>query len=252
MNILNKSTVKIFAAAMIASSVLFTSCSKDDDDIILSKPLITNLEVGSGNSHIGTIGSDLHLEADVEAAGKISTIEVEIHKEGGSGWEFHKVYDEFAGQLNTTFHKHIDIPSSAEPGHYHLHFKVTDQQGQVTVKEEELELKAEGDININITELGHGTIGSSHTHAGSDMHVEGTITSVYPIATIQIEIHNETDPSAPEIEVTYTNYTGQTTANFHEHVDIPASQPAGDYHFHFTVTDNQGNSKTVEYELEIE
>lgn len=252
MNMLNKSTVKILAAAMITSSFLFTSCGKDDEPVPVAKPVVTNFELGTGNNHVGTIGSDLHIEANVEAAGKISTIEVEIHKEDGTGWEFVKVYDEFSGQMNTTFHKHIDIPSTAQAGHYHFHFKVKDMQGNETIVEEELELKAEANIIINLTELGEGPLGSSHVHAGDDLHMEGTITSVYPIATVKIEIHSESDPSAPEIEETYSGYAGQTTANFHEHLDIPASQPVGDYHFHFTVTDNQGNSKTVEYELGIE
>ena len=85
----------------------------------------------------------------------------------------------------------------------------------------------------------------------TDLHIEGTIVSTNPIATIEIEIHNEDDSSIQEIEETYTNYAGLTTADFHEHLDIPASQPAGDYHFHFTVTDSLGNSSTVEYELTI-
>lgn len=251
MNMFKTSTVKVFATACIAAGVVFTSCSKDDDPPVPA-PVVSSLEVGTDDSHTAIAGSDIHLEAEIEAPGKISTITVEIHSESGPGWEFTQVWDEFSGQLNATFHEHIDIPEDAAPGEYHLHFTVMDMAGNATEIEEELEIQAAANIDIALEELGHGTIGSSHAHAGEEMHVEGMITSVYPIATVHIEIHSETDPNAPEIEAEYTNYAGQTSAEFHEHIDIPATQPAGDYHFHMTVTDDQGHSNSVEYELEIE
>lgn len=255
MNVLSKNTVKIFSTSMIALSLLFTSCSNDDDKFKEKteiSPVINSFEIGRGNNHTAIIGSDLHLEAHIGAENKIGAVQLEIHKEEGSGWEFIEIYNEFSGNLNAVFHKHIDVPSTAEPGIYNLYFKVIDQLGNIIEKKEELELKVAGEISISITELGTGTVGNSHAQVGSDMSVGGTIISLYPIATIQVEIHNESNSSAPKIESEYTNYVGQTTVNFREQINIPSSQPVGDYHFHFTVTDVQGNSKTEEYEIEIE
>ena len=81
-------------------------------------------------------GDDMHLEAEIVAEGLIKRIDVEIHKEDGS-FEIEKSYTEgkYIGVKNTEFHEHIDIPANAPLGEYHLHFTVTDQQGQTTLAE---------------------------------------------------------------------------------------------------------------------
>lgn len=249
--------IKSISVLSIASMALFTSCSSDDDAVQQTSSITIELtEVGLNNSGEGQVGDELHLEAEIFAEAKIATIEVELHSETDSSIpEIYAVYDDYDGLLNATFHKHIDIPPTQPAGHYHLHLTVKDQDGNTEMVESEVEIIAAGEesgIVIGISELGHGTEGNYHTHVGEEMHIEGTITSVYPIATITVEIHNESDPSAPEIEATFPNYAGQTTADFHEHINIPTGQPAGEYHFHLNVTDNQGHSETVEYELEIE
>lgn len=250
--------IKYYLSAIILTSAVLTSCSSDDDAaaITTAAPVVTLTEVGHG----GTIphahaGEDLHLEAEILAEGKIASVKVSIHAEGNaSAPEINATFSDYNGLRNATFHKHIDIPATQPAGLYHLHLEVTDELGNITSAGSDLEiLPAEvSGITVNITEFGHGTPGSFHAHAGDDMHIEGVITSVNPIATIALEIHNESDASVPEINATFTAYAGQTNANFHEHVTVPASQPAGHYHAHFTVTDNQGNTHTEEYELEIE
>lgn len=251
--------VRSLSLLSIASFAILTSCSSDDDVTtvpVAAEITITALEVGQGNNLQAQAGKDLHLEAEIFASEKIATVSVEIHNESDANApEINASYNDYSGLLNATLHKHIDIAATQPAGRYHLHVTVTDQKGNTKTVESELEILAAdvpSGIEINLTEIGHGTVGSSHAHAGDDMHVEGTITSVHPIATVSVEIHNESDPSVPEIEAAYSNYAGQSTVNFHEHIDIPASQPAGHYHFHLTVTDNQGHSETAEYELEIE
>lgn len=130
-------------AAMLAamSILLFYACEKDKEDELVAGPKVTLTEVGLGNSKIGYPGSDLHLEADIVAEGKISTVRIEIHAEGISTWEFDTTYTEFTGLKNATFHKHIDIPLHADVGDYHLHFIVGDMMGKQTVAEAELEIK---------------------------------------------------------------------------------------------------------------
>jgi hypothetical protein len=48
--------VIILAATSI---VFFNSCKKDKDDEVVPKPVISELEVGTRNSHLGVIGSDM-------------------------------------------------------------------------------------------------------------------------------------------------------------------------------------------------
>ncbi|TVQ91173.1 MAG: DUF4625 domain-containing protein [Bacteroidetes bacterium] len=142
-------TLTIFTMALF----VFVSCSDDDD---FPAPVISDLEIGYDNSKIGHRGSDLHFDADIVAEGRIDRIVVEIHYEGDhhhdhkSGqngdhddhaWEFEHTWTEYNGLLNTSFHKHIDIPHDAKLGDYHFHFKVIDQQGKVTEIETEFEVK---------------------------------------------------------------------------------------------------------------
>ncbi|MXN93240.1 DUF4625 domain-containing protein [Flavobacterium sp. Sd200] len=244
----------IFSLIAIAS---LTSCSNDDDAAPVAALTVEFTEVGHGGTppHAHA-GEDLHLEAEILAEAKIANVVIEIHSEtDASAPEITAAYSDYNGLRNATFHKHVDIPATQPAGIYHLHLTVTDANGQTKTAESNLEiLPAETDssIAIEITELGHGTAGSFHTHVGEEMHVEGTITSEHAIATVVVEIHNESDATAPEIEQTYTNYAGQTNAEFHEHIAIPTNQPTGHYHFHITVTDDEGHSHTEEYELEIE
>lgn len=86
----------------------------------------------------------------------------------------------------------------------------------------------------------------------ADLHIEAEVVAEGLINTIEVEIHAE-DGSDNEIDTIY-DYSDQTLKNttFHEHIEIPYDFPVGDYHFHFTVTDKEGNSTTIEAELSIE
>jgi hypothetical protein len=95
-------------------------------------------------------------------------------------------------------------------------------------------------------------IGNNHTaYIGSDMHMEAEIAAEGIIDRITVEIHSE-DGSGDEIEAEYADYAGQRNAAFHKHIDIPDATAPGEYHFHLTVTDREGNSTTVEEDIAIE
>jgi hypothetical protein len=136
------------AILVVAGIISFHACNKDDEP---AKPQITLTELGYENSQIGYKGSDLHIEADIVAEGKIDKVTIEIHpgvdhEDKSSAiilteWEFDTVYTEFSGLKNTTFHKHIDIPAEADTGHYHFHFIVTDLEGQQGSVEEGIEIR---------------------------------------------------------------------------------------------------------------
>lgn len=255
---MKKHISKFIGLFSIITVSTLTSCSNDDDNATVSNRLeVAFTEVGHGGTppHAHA-GEDLHLEAEILAEAKIASVTVAIHSEtNANAPEINATYSDYNGLINATFHKHIDIPATQPAGLYHLHLTVTDTDGNTRTAESELEIltaEDEGGITIALTEIGHGTPGNFHAHAGEEMHIEGAISSAHPVATIAIEIHHATNSAAPEIEAVYSNYAGQTSVNFHEHLAVPASQPAGHYHFHITVTDDEGHTHTEEYELEIE
>lgn len=119
-------SIKTIVMALCAM-FMFTACSDDK----VAAPEITLTEVGHDNSHTAVIGDDMHLEADIEAEGVIKAIYVELHLEDGD-FEIEKEYTDgkYVGVKNTEFHEHIDIPAEAPEDEYHLHFTVTDREGQ--------------------------------------------------------------------------------------------------------------------------
>jgi hypothetical protein len=141
-------TENFLIGIVLATGIFFTSCQKEETP----KPEIISFELGHDNSKTGYIGSDLHIDAEILAPGKIDRVKVEIHYEGmhdtksafGQAdeeiWEFDSVYTEFSGLKNTVFHKDISIPDFAEDGDYHFHFSVTDMEGNQTSIDEELEI----------------------------------------------------------------------------------------------------------------
>jgi hypothetical protein len=149
------------AFAFIAVLLIF-SCSKKDETVPV--PVINLTELGYDNTKTGIAGSDLHMEAGITAEGKIDKVTVEIHTEEGHismadsprssalAWAVDTTYTEFRGLKNTTFHKHLEIPADATPGHYHFHFIVTDQQGQQSAIEEEIEILLPSNENALTTE----------------------------------------------------------------------------------------------------
>ena len=138
----NLKYMSLMLALLCVVSLGFTSCGDDDDDDLPAKPVITLTEVGHDNSKHAHPGHDLHLEAYVVAEGLIKSINIEIHQENGGTMKIEKAYTDgkYIGVRNTEFHEHIDIPENAPLGEYHLHFVVTDNSGQQTVAESDIEL----------------------------------------------------------------------------------------------------------------
>ena len=131
--------------ALITVFVSFVSCDKEDDKP--QKPIITLTEVGHDNSKIGHPGHDMHLVADIVADGLIKRIDIEIHQEEGSDYEIEFSFTDgkYIGVRNTEFHEHLDIPADAPLGEYHLHFTVTDGEGQQTTVETHIDMVEGGD-----------------------------------------------------------------------------------------------------------
>ncbi len=102
---------------------------------------------------------------------------------------------------------------------------------------------------VTLTEVGHDN--SKVAEPGEDLHLEADILAEGLIKRIDVEIHLEDGDY--EIEKSYTEgkYIGVKNVEFHEHIDIPADAPLGEYHLHFTVTDRKGQTTTAETHLDV-
>lgn len=113
-----------------------------------------------------------------------------------------------------------------------------------------------------ITNFELGYQNSKTAFPGGALHIEAEILAEGKINNILIEIHPEGNQVgnlvlAPvgepwKFDSTYTGkYSGVKNTVFHEHIDVPATANTGRYHFHFIVTDMEGDQLTVEEELEV-
>jgi hypothetical protein len=140
---------KIFWIMFITSVILVWGCRDEET----GKPQIVLTELGHNNSKVAYTGSDLHVDAEIVADGKIDNILIEIHQEGDHSvaksaewtafpaWDFDSVYTEkYSGALNTDFHEDILIPLDADTGMYHIHIRVEDQEGNQESVEDEFRI----------------------------------------------------------------------------------------------------------------
>jgi len=256
----------------VAIFATFSSCKKDDDTV--PKPTISGVEYGSSHDnpedHQATAGDNMHLEAEILAEGKINYITVEIHPEGEEeheeaehdhhheGWEYDSTYTEgFSGLKNATFHKHIDIPASAEPGHYHLHFIVVDMEGNQSIFEGEIEI-LEAESNIAVTNL---TInGGEHDvskASGSFIIAFDAAVEAGTLSKYSIEIHNhpESGLEADEFKIVDSEFTenfdGLSTASISETIAVDATAPLEEYHVEIIITDSDAHTKTVSGHIDL-
>lgn len=143
----------LIVISLIISTFFISSCQGDDP---VPAPSIEILELGSENSKMASPGSDLHLDVEVIAEGKIHSIQVEIHPQvsyptkNREEWFYDSLFTEFEGLKNVDFHKHIEVPADAAVGLYHFHFIVIDQEGQQTTAEDSLRIQSPAkSLNIN-------------------------------------------------------------------------------------------------------
>ncbi len=134
-------------------SALLVSCEKNES------PTISLTELGFDNTKTVKQGTDLHIDAEILADLKIASIQIIIHSEEAHAailpmkiasnaqevteWAVDSIYTKgYAGVKNADFHEHLEVPATAELGHYHFHMKVTDMDGNQTIKEDEIEVLA--------------------------------------------------------------------------------------------------------------
>ncbi|MCK0160885.1 DUF4625 domain-containing protein [Allomuricauda sp. F6463D] len=242
--------------------VVLQSCSSDDDEgaDAVAAPVISNFEYGEGSDHstdqVAYKGSDLHLEAEITAEGVVSSITLDIHAhdlelgEGEVEWDLEQTFtDASLLVINPTFHEHIDIPSDIPAGEYHITLTVTDELGNST------EIEGHIDILDPITTSGFEM--DETVVRGSDFHVEFLIDAVNGIHEITVDVHaHGLELAEGEVEwdsetVYSEGFHGLTEAEFHKHIDVPDTAPAGEYHIIFTIEDEDGNIHEFDDHIDV-
>ncbi|SOD13295.1 DUF4625 domain-containing protein [Pedobacter xixiisoli] len=111
----------------------FSACKKDNQEIEIANPTLSNVEIGYANNKRAIRGRDFHLNADVIAGTKITTVEVKIlqktNQKYTDNWKLELTWEEFKGSKNTNVHKHFTIPKEAPEGTYDFLFIVNDENG---------------------------------------------------------------------------------------------------------------------------
>ncbi|MVN91114.1 DUF4625 domain-containing protein [Mucilaginibacter aquatilis] len=96
-----------------------------------------------------------------------------------------------------------------------------------------------------------GTSNNKTAHPGNDLHIEAQITAPGTIKDVVLEIHPESGDGW-KVNTTYTeNLAGQKNAEFHEHIDVPATTAVGNYHGHIKVTDENGKVTEADFDLKV-
>ncbi|GAA3653255.1 DUF4625 domain-containing protein [Flavivirga jejuensis] len=249
-----------FLAIITFLGLFLHSCSSDDDSPLVNAPVISNFEYGEGSTHstdqVAYKGSDIHLEAEINSEATVSSITLSIRAhdltpgDGEIDWDFEQVFtDSKYLAINPTFHEHIDIPANIPAGEYHIELTVTDKLGNSTEVEEHIQI-------LDFITLSDISIDTAVVR-GDDFHTEFMINAVNGIHNITVDVHADgVTPGSGEVEWDYEEefedgYHEQTEVEFHEHIDVPVTAPAGEYHIIFTVEDEDGNTKEYETHIDV-
>jgi len=256
-----KSNFKILSFIAIFG-ILLNSCSSDDDasSPSVNAPEITNFEYGEGSSHstdqAAFTGSDIHIEADIYAEGVVNSIILSIHAhdleagENEEEWEFEQVYDAASYQvINPSFHVHVDVPQYAAEGEYHIELLVIDEAGNST--------EIEGHIDvINLITFSNADIDATVVR-GEEFHMDVEIGALNGIHELNVDIHAH-DLTVGDGEVEWdgefdysADFHDLTEADFHKHIQVPATAPAGEYHITITVEDEDGHTESYETHIDV-
>ena len=109
---------------------------------------------------------------------------------------------------------------------------------------------------IDFEEFGYNNEGA--VSPGGEFHMDAEIVATGTIDEVSVEIHPEgehmkgvADGHEWEVDTVFAEYSGLKNATFHEHIEVPADAPLGDYHFHMIVKDMEGFTASYEAELEV-
>lgn len=244
-----KKVTVAFALMLGVTSIILSACSKDDDPKNLpAAPVITLQQVGEEDNGIAVAGTDLHTEGDILAEGKVKAFTIEAFDKDGKSVGKKTFSDpskdtdkQYVGVKNPHFHEHLDIAGTAAIGDGEAVFTVTDESDQTVSVKRAIHITAKIAEVTNLLVAGGKNTGKVGQPISVTAHIE--MLGGAKIDEIEVEFHNEAADA--EYPVSYTAYAGKATADFNENYILPADAPAGEYHVHFTITDDKGNSETV-------
>lgn len=258
----------------ILALTIFNSCSDDDENVLDNeKPTINISEPEEDETF--EVGGELHFEVDFADNVALSSYKVDIHNNFDghthsssvlnstatvstkqteiTPWSLNETHDIEGNPTEYNVHEHIDIPANIAEGPYHLGITVVDaagNQNQVYVQFIVGEDHTGEEHGINITDIEVEDVAP-----GAETHAEAQISAEHGIATVSVNIHGHDITPAEgeeewEFEANFDDYSGNS-ATFHEHIDIPATAPKGEYHLSITVIDEEGNSHAEGFHFHI-
>ena len=254
MKIFNKNIFYLFT---ITAALGLTSCSDDDssDGLDNQAPVVTIHEPTTDEAV--AVGGEVHLDVELEDDVELASYKIEVHNdfdghdhdrpfgvEQTIPWSLSQTQELEPGQTTYNIHEHLEVPANAAEGAYHLGIIALDQAGNQT--------EAYVEIIVGEDHSGeeHGiTITDIHVEdaaKGGDLHAEANIAAEHGIQTISVNLHgHDLTPEGDEEDWTYSNdfttYSGNS-AEFVEHIDVPANATAGEYHITITVIDTEGHT----------
>lgn len=229
---------KLFSLLTALSlAFLLISCNKEDE---INAPVFNTFELGYDNNGSAVIGDELHIDSEIIAEGKISTIRVTIHHEGDheksilvdTEWAFDSTYTTgYAGVKNIDFHEHIEIPLTAEAGEYHFHLIVTDMEGNRSEKEAELLLIVPADNTAPQVSISSAPADMQVFTNGDDISISGSVTDETALGGMYIGLV-KVSQGLQDVEVDATNtitllhthdFTTDTQHNFSASIKVGAA-----------------------------
>lgn len=168
-------TIKHIALFITFSILAITGCKKDKTpEPELTKPSLSDIEIGLGNNEIGVIGRDFHLNAEVLAGDKIESVQIKIVQRSGETyskiWSHEITWSEFKGAKNATVHKHFTIPTDAAEGKYDFLIIVKDQNGTTLEEKKTISLILPENLPVDPT---IGTIAIVNRDNGNTIYDHG-------------------------------------------------------------------------------
>ncbi len=190
---------------ILLATLIFIGFSCKKEDSLPQKPVVSISELGYNNSGEAYLGSDLHIEGDIEAEGVIRSVAIEIHPEFSGNWEFDTSYAKFIGLKNSNFHEHIDIPATADTGDYHFHLKVIDNEGQTTEWEGELHIGINIDLELPQIQINQAPVSGQSFATGDTITISGRVTDNISLGGLYIGlVRNNLNLTDAEVGATNT------------------------------------------------
>jgi hypothetical protein len=216
MKIQIKSILTLFSIAIISFS---TSCKKDDPDT--EAPVIVSVEEPLNDDTLYT-GNELHVDLKVTDNEGLSQVKIDIHSAedghshgkiaAGAYWEEIRIVN--VSGTSFDMHEHIDIPTTAAAGKYHVIITAVDKAGnQSAITERDVYILNSGDLVAPVITLTGPAAGSSIS-SGSMLMVAGNIADNDELYEVKVMVYRgSTLVYEWETETTIANYALEHSIN---------------------------------------